>query len=559
METPGFLLYHGVAMPLRPDQPQALPPSPGGRVLVLARSAADADPVRAAFADAGIPCDVVTAHDGFAREIGRDTGLLAIVRAGLTAEDLERTAAVLRDLPEDQTVPVLLLTPPGIAGTGRAALSGLPKPIDRAIVLDMPPAPATLVSLGRSALETRARIAAGRRTEERLRKMEQDLREAREQMREADHRRDEFLAILAHELRNPLAPIRNAIEVLQLTGPKDPLMERQREVIERQVNTLARLLDDLLDVSRMARGYFEMTMQPVGLREVVAKAVEEARPLIDQNRHRIVVNETGGDLRVRGDFDRLVQIVGNLLSNSAQTTPKGGEITLETSKEGERALIRVRDNGPGIDPAAVHEVFDAFSTAPRPGGRAPEGLWLGLSLARTLTRLHGGTIEARSEGPGKGSEFVVMLPLLAEEKAETRREELPEDKLRRAGSHRVLVVDDVPDSADTLTTLLGVLGHEVRSAYDGRTALNVLRDFQPDMVILDIGMPGMDGYEVARMIRQDPASAGVKLVAMTGYGQEEDQKKAAEAGFDLHLTKPVALARLKKLMNELKPASRVPS
>lgn len=393
-------------------------------------------------------------------------------------------------------------------------------------------------------------ISEQRQAEEERERLIAGLREANARLAEDDRRKDDFLAVLAHELRNPLAPIRNAVQVLRLTGPHDRILERQRDIIDRQAAHMAHLLDDLLDVSRITRGRINLQRRPVDLSEVLSRAVESATPLIESRRHKLTVSPPAGRLRVFGDFDRLIQIVGNLLNNAAKYTPEGGRIWLEAERENGGAVVRVRDTGVGIPADALGSIFDVFAQGYRSPVRPQEGLGLGLTLVRNLVELHGGSVEARSEGKGKGSEFVVRLPAMTEAEA-PRRIEAESGFEAETEPRRVLIVDDVRDTADSLAELLSLFGHDVRAVYDGEAAFRMLHEFRPEIVILDIGLPGVNGYEVARRIRSDPTLDGVKIVAMTGYGQDEDRRRAREAGFDRHLTKPVELRVLKQVMKEL--------
>ena len=379
---------------------------------------------------------------------------------------------------------------------------------------------------------------------------EEAVREANAKLHEADRRKDEFLAMLAHELRNPLAPVRNAVQILNLAGPKEPLLQRQRDIIDRQVTHMARLLDDLLDVSRITRGKITLKKEKVRLADVLARAVETAAPLIEAHRHTLSVELHSKEESLFGDFDRLIQIVGNLLTNAAKYTENGGHIWLESARAGGEILIRVRDTGMGIAPELLAKVFDVFTQAERSLDRSQGGLGLGLSLVRSLAQLHGGGVEARSEGAGRGSEFLVRLPALsAAEAAECAHE--PPAALQDAVARRILVVDDVIDTANSLAELLELMGHEVKAAYDGVTALKLAQDFRPDVILLDIGLPGISGFEVARQIRHNPALEGVALVALTGYGQDEDRRQAEEAGFDRHFTKPVELHAVRLLLEQM--------
>jgi signal transduction histidine kinase len=377
--------------------------------------------------------------------------------------------------------------------------------------------------------------------------LEQELQRRAEQLAEADRRKDEFLAMLGHELRNPLAPIRNAVGVLRLLGLTDPQAQWARDVIERQVGHLARLVDDLLDVSRISRGRVTLRTAPVALAEVVGRAVESSRPLLDTRRHALAVELPAEPVRLEADPDRLAQVVTNLLNNAAKYTPEGGRVRLAAERRGDEVLLRVGDNGVGIAPEMLPRVFDLFAQAEQTSDRSAGGLGLGLTLVKSLVELHGGRVEAFSEGLGRGSEFVVRLPC-----SESAGEPATNGAARTSGpsrpARRVLVVDDNADAADSLALLLRVDGHEVRVAYDGPAALQEAAAFRPEVVLLDIGLPRMDGYEVARRLRGQAELKEALLVAVTGYGQDEDRRRAEEAGFDAHLVKPTDPAVLHELL-----------
>jgi PAS domain S-box-containing protein len=378
--------------------------------------------------------------------------------------------------------------------------------------------------------------------------MEDSLRRQTEALWEADRRKDEFLAILAHELRNPLAPISNAVQILALRGDDPEVVAQSTELMDRQVHQLTRLVDDLLEVSRAGRGKISLQKAPVDLAEVVATAVETSRPLIEAHRHILTVSLPDSPARVEADAARLTQAISNLLNNAAKYTEDGGRIELIAELVDGDVALRVRDNGIGIAPEMLPHVFDMFAQIEGKTDRSHGGLGIGLTLARRLVEMHGGRIEARSGGMGKGSEFLIRLPALAEPAPEFAQDHAGDSSARAAsGSRRVLVVDDNEDSAESLAILLRLQGHEVRLAYDGEKALEEAQSFQPELIFLDLDLPKMDGYEVARRLR--PAMKGVTLVAMTGYGQEEDRQRTQEAGFNLHLVKPVDFDRLEELLS----------
>jgi PAS domain S-box-containing protein len=376
----------------------------------------------------------------------------------------------------------------------------------------------------------------------------QDITErklAEERAREADRRKDELLAVLAHELRNPLAPLRNGLQVLKEVGGGGPVVEEVREMMERQVVHLARVVEDLVDVSRLTRGLLGLKKEVVSVGPLVARAARAARPLLEERGLGLSVDGPPAPLWVEADPARLEQALANLLDNAAKYTDPGGHIWLSASREGAEAVLRVRDTGAGIAPDMLPHLFDPLVQAERRLTRSRGGLGLGLALVRKLIELHGGTAEAFSEGPGRGSEFVLRLPALA-----PRREPGVGPSVM-ASSRRVLVVDDNEDAADSLAMLLRTLGHDARAVYDGPSALRAARDSPPDAVIVDLGMPGMDGAETARRLREQLAPRGVVLIALTGWGQEEARRRSREAGLDYHLTKPADLGALQRVLARL--------
>ena len=376
-----------------------------------------------------------------------------------------------------------------------------------------------------------------------------DLREAAES---ANRAKDEFLAMLGHELRNPLSPILTALQLMKLRGSDGS--ERERTVIERQVSHLTRLVDDLLDVSRIARGKVELKEEIVELAEVVAKAIEMASPLLDQRTHTLDLNVPRRGLRVKGDSIRLSQIVSNLVTNAAKYTPPGGHITIRGTEERGEVVLRVRDTGMGIAPDVLPRVFDLFVQERQAIDRSQGGLGLGLTIVRNLVERHGGTVSAHSDGPGTGSEFVVRLPkanvaqTFEERQAEPAGEPVSPPA---AGSLRILVVDDSVDGAEMLAAALSAKGYETRIAHDAPEALRVAADFRPEIAFLDIGLPVMDGYELAARLRGLPELNGMRLIALTGYGQESDRKKTRDAGFQHHLVKPVNLDAIEEVLGDV--------
>jgi signal transduction histidine kinase/DNA-binding response OmpR family regulator len=356
-------------------------------------------------------------------------------------------------------------------------------------------------------------------------------------VQEADRHKNEFLSMLAHELRNPLAPISNAVHILRLRGSPEPEVRALQEMVDRQVQQLIRLVDDLLDLSRITRGKIRLQMEYVDVAGVLAHAVETSRPLIEARRHELTLTLPPEPLRVRGDPVRLAQVVSNLLNNAAKYTEEGGHIRLTAQHEGGKVVLRVQDNGVGIPPSMLSSIFELFKQVDRSLDRSQGGLGIGLTLVHELVELHEGRVEAFSAGANQGSEFVVRLPAVMEEPQSFPVNGADEAAAKPRPS-RVLIVDDNSDSARSLSMLLEMGGHEVRTCYDGPSGLAEAEAFCPEVVLLDIGLPGMDGFEVAKRLRQRELSPRPLLVALTGYGQAEDVRRSREAGFDYHLVKP---------------------
>jgi PAS domain S-box-containing protein len=375
------------------------------------------------------------------------------------------------------------------------------------------------------------------------------LKQAEAAMLDADRRKDEFLALLSHELRNPLAPILTAAQLMQLRG--DVATPHEREVILRQSQHLIRLVDDLLDVSRVARGKVTLTKRPIELANVVAKAVETTGPLLEQRRHQLHLSVPAQGLVVDADEVRLTQVISNLLTNAARYTPIGGRVDVIATREGDDIVLRVRDNGSGIDPTLLPNIFEMFVQGTRGPDRSAGGLGLGLSLVRTLTLLHGGTVSAHSDGVDRGSEFVVRLPASVTPVLLPTAQ--PHRSRPRAGlrSQRILVVDDNRDGAEMISDVLASVGHDVQIANDPSQALSSADSFRPQVAILDIGLPVMDGYMLARELRARLDNAVPILIALTGYGQDQDRRRSAEAGFATHLVKPVDAETLVHLVDTL--------
>ncbi len=383
---------------------------------------------------------------------------------------------------------------------------------------------------------------------------EQSIQEQATRLAASDRAKDDFLATLSHELRNPLAPLRNSIALLRRGGLEGEKLAKIHGIMERQVNHMVRLVDDLLEVSRISRGVLSLRSEPVELATVVKTAVETSNPLIQSAGHHLVLDVPTEPLWVQGDAVRLAQVLSNLLNNAASYTDPGGTITVRVERNGPHVCVKVRDTGIGIEPQAISHMFEMFSRGNRDSARNQGGLGIGLALARRLTEMHGGTLDAHSEGHGKGAEFTICLPL-ADNGSSVAPEGADDDV--RLDRTRVLVVDDNVDAGDTLAVILDMLGAEVRVARNGIDALTAFAAYKPSVVLLDIGMPGMNGYEVAQAIRNRFSAHPAVLVALTGWGQEDDRRRAMAAGFDHHLLKPAEIDALQTLLSDIE-AARTP-
>jgi PAS domain S-box-containing protein len=376
----------------------------------------------------------------------------------------------------------------------------------------------------------------------------QDLTQRRhaESLADTAQKMHEFIAMLAHELRNPLAPIRNAVALMQRRDIQDPIVESMRQTIDRQATQLTRIIDELLDVNRVARGQLHIDKQQLDLRDILHRAVETSRPLIDARQHTLHLTISPDPINVHADPMRLQQVVVNLLNNAAKYTPGGGNIYLSTQFDDGHVSIKVRDTGKGIERASLDRVFDLFIQLEPNSGSSLGGLGVGLALVRRIVELHGGRVQARSDGPGRGAEFIVRIPI--SDPPKTLRSRAAPRTVDIAEQIRVMVVDDNVDAADTLALVLQQMGMEVRTVYDGSTALRTCESFHPQLVLLDIGMPHMNGYDVARAIRTLKTCGNPMIAAVTGWGQDADKERAREAGFDRHFTKPISEDALRELV-----------
>ena len=505
------------------------------RFLLMAPTSRDGDITRDLLNGAGIDTAVFVTLDALVQALNEGAAAVLVAEEHLTGSLKSPLAAWLSRQPPWSDLPILILTRPG-ADSPESAEAW--RTLGNVTLLERPTRVTTLLSAAQTAIRARARQYQIRGHLVERQKTEQALRTA-------DRRKDEFLATLGHELRNPLAPILNSLAILKLSGAfEDARTAPACAVMERQVHHLNRLVDDLLEVSRITRGIIEVKKEPLDLAAIVRAAIETSRPVLDNLRHEVRVQVEPEQISVAGDPVRLTQVFANLLNNAAKYTNHGGLITVTVSREGRQAVVSVKDNGIGIAPNLLSQVFDMFMQVDRSTRRSQGGLGIGLTLVRSLVTMHGGTVEARSDGPGLGSEFIVRLPML-KEKA------LPLEAGRRVPPlppRRILIVDDSRDGGESLATLLRVLGADVALAHSGRSALERVTTFRPHVVLLDIGMPGMDGYEVARRIRANPANRGISLIALTGWGQDEDRQRSTAAGFNHHLVKPANIEQLRQLL-----------
>ncbi|MFT4074515.1 MAG: response regulator [Asticcacaulis sp.] len=477
---------------------------------------------------------------------------LALLDVQMPEMDGFELAETMRGSERTRRIPIIFLTAGVTDRTRRfrgyeaGAVDFLEKPIEADILRSKVSIFAELYLQRRQLSAQRDNLKAFAEENLRLLKESRDRAQA---LKEADVRKDEFLATLAHELRNPLAPIRNGLQILRM-APDGPRAEEVRGMMDRQLTHMVRLIDDLLDVSRVSRGRIDLRKTRMNLQEAIHAALEASRPLIDANDHRLTLDLPEDLLWVDGDLTRLAQVVANLLNNAAKYTPSGGDIRLTLRREGEQAEIAVTDNGLGIEPDMLPRVFDLFTQAEQHLDRSQGGLGIGLALVSKLVEMHGGASSARSDGPGQGSTFTISLPLV-DAQGEPIGAPLQNAK-KTAEPMNVLIVDDNVDSAQTSRWMLDLMGHRATVAHEGATALEIAHELKPDVVLLDIGMPGMDGYEVCRQLRQMPEMKNKTVIAQTGWGQESDRQKAFAAGFDHHVTKPVSLDLLTQLLADVR-------
>jgi signal transduction histidine kinase len=520
------------------------------KVLVLPPTRRDGDVTRALLRDVGLDCDVVGNAKMLASQLNTSIGAVVLTDAAVADPGLSSVMDALDHQPQWSDMPVILLSKLDKRSAADKRRFGK---LTNLTVLDRPTSGRALVSAVEAAMRGRARQYQIRDQLNSLQEADTALALDATERKNADRRKDEFLATLAHELRNPLAPIRTGLQALARPGGEGAAGTVIRAIMERQLSQMVRLIDDLLDVSRISSGKVVLQRTRVDLRAIAELAIEASQPFIAAGQHDFTAELPPGPVWVDGDASRLAQVIINLLNNAAKYTDEGGKLRLSLSSDEAHAIVRVQDNGVGIPPEMLNEVFDMFAQVNRTLDRSQGGLGIGLSLVRRLTEMHGGKVTAESEGLGQGSVFTVRIPVMATAELPAESHEAPDPEPSKRPGLRVLVVDDIPDVADVLKMLLDLEGFETRVAYSGAVALDSARDFRPDVVICDIGLPEMDGHEIARRLRRDPGSAPATLIALTGWGTEGEVRRTRESGFDFHLVKPVDANALLELLSHVEP------
>jgi two-component system, sensor histidine kinase len=499
------------------------------RVLIVARSGRDAAAVADALSGAGVFAQTMLFPEMLQELKGQAMGALIVAEEALLNDNAEQLAQALRGQPSWSDIPLIVLLSERRSADADPALAAGLGVDGLALLLERPLRTSSLISTVRMVLRAR------RRQYEVRDHLNEQVRIGLE-LAHAARSKDEFLAMLAHELRNPLGPIRTAGVLLERLATNDSRIKQLSEMISRQIGHMTRLLDALLDVSRITRGKIALESKLLDANAIARDAVEIARPLMELRAHELLLMLPSNSLQMIGDGTRLTQVLGNLLINSAKYTPEGGKITLILEAAAKHVVYRVRDNGIGIDPELMPHIFDLFSQGEPAIDRSEGGLGIGLAVVKGIVELHKGSVTAFSEGRGKGAEFVVRL---LRETAMTTHDRSAERRIPVAVPQRILIVDDNADLAESMAMLLRLEGHEVRIALDGSSALDLAEEFRPNAALLDIGLPGLNGYQVARELRSRQNSRRLLLIAATGYGQPDDRVRAQEAGFDVHMVKPL--------------------
>ncbi|RZI44174.1 hybrid sensor histidine kinase/response regulator [Herbaspirillum sp. HC18] len=499
-----------------------------GRILIFAPTGKDGELASRVLTGAGLSCFVCGSLPELLRELTRGAGAILTVEEAVAASEAATLGEYVARQPAWSDIPILMMTR---SGPDSQWTQEADKLLGNLTLIDRPVRKAALVSSMRSALRARAR---------------------QYEVRDAERHKDEFLAMLGHELRNPLAPISSASELLKRAYFDPQRVQQANDIICRQMEHMTSLIDDLLDVSRVTRGLITLENVPLHLQGIVSTAVEQVSPLINARGHRLTLNLLPGTAMVLADRKRLVQVVANLLTNAAKYTPQGGNIGVRLEAEEEQAVLEVSDNGIGMTPGLISHVFELFIQGERRSDRTQGGLGLGLALVKSLVALHGGTVAAESKGLGAGSTFTIRLPLLgSEDVAASANEQATAAASASVSPLRVMIVDDNIDAADTLKLLLESAGYEVVVEYSAIRAVVSARSILPQVCLLDIGLPHINGNELARQLRAMPEIAGSVLIAVTGYGREQDKKESAAAGYDHHFVKPIDCTKLLALLAEI--------
>ena len=496
------------------------------RVLVYTPTGKDGKLIAKVLERADLECQICGAPSQITVELESGAGCILIADDALTTDFMRAITQFLKQQPSWSDLPILVLSKRGLDSPEMRSIYGK---LGNVTLLERPVQSVTLVSAATSALRGRRR---------------------QYEMRDIDRRKDEFLAMLAHELRNPLAPIGAASDLLRFVHLDPARIQQTSEIIARQVKHMSSLIDDLLDASRVSRGLVKLQRSQVDARQLVTNAVEQVRPLIDARRHRLTLQTPPEAAMIHGDQKRLIQVITNLLNNAAKYSPEGGNILLTMDVELDRVTIRVADDGIGMAQGVISHVFEMFTQAERTSDRSQGGLGIGLALVKSLVELHDGTVAASSAGIGKGSQFTVSLPRVEAQEAHDK----PGKTVRAtapAKSRRMLVVDDNVDAAHMLAMLLEATGHKTMVEHTAKSALERARRDLPEVCLLDIGLPDLDGNDLARQLRAQPETERCILIAITGYGQEQDRRRTAESGFDYHLVKPVNTEQLLDLLSGL--------
>jgi signal transduction histidine kinase/ActR/RegA family two-component response regulator len=516
------------------------------RVLLFAPTARDSATSRDLLAVAGVRCFICNSIEEVYREAGQGAAAGVITAEGLLSDKDGRLLEWLKCQPTWSDFPLVILTP---SGTDSPGLLKALEAVGNMTLMKRPVQVSTFVSTVKSALRDRRRQYS-------VREFLAERTRAEDLLKQVDRRKDDFIALLAHELRNPLAPIRNGLQVMRLAGNDATAVAQARGMMDRQLGHMVRLIDDLLDISRISRNKMDLRRTRVLLGDVISNAVETARPAIEAAGHELTVSLPAQPIFLDADLTRLAQVFGNLLSNSAKYTDRGGHIWLNAAGSNGRVTVSVRDNGIGVPAHALPRIFDMFSQVDRSIERSTGGLGIGLALVKALVEMHGGTVVASSTGQGKGSTFTVLLPALEtpSEPFENTTSEIVQGV--KGPKRRILVADDNRDSAESMATMLKLMGNDVTTAHDGIEAVAVADQVRPQAILMDIGMPRLNGLEATRRIRAQAWGQSIVIVALTGWGQDGDRIRSEKAGCDGHLVKPVNLPDLEKLLAALMSRNR---